>query len=180
MQGGKPRFLLKQGFPDGFRVDTDGNVWTSAGAGIDCFGPEGDVLGRINFPQGVSNSSSAGRRRTACSSPARTSSTRSTSRRPARSAPEPERTRARRASHGCTRDFAATPLFADALDQEQLTFLASESRAAFFRAGTRLMNQGDFGGSMFVIVEGKVAVNFTDEERTRAAGGDARQGRRGR
>ena len=43
------------GFPDGFRVDTDGNVWTSAGAGVDCFAPEGDLLGRINFPQIVSN-----------------------------------------------------------------------------------------------------------------------------
>jgi len=55
LSGGKPRFILKQGFPDGFRVDTDGNVWTSAGAGIDVFEPGGDVLGRINFPQNVSN-----------------------------------------------------------------------------------------------------------------------------
>ena len=55
LSGGKARFVLKQGFPDGFRVDTDGNVWTSAGTGIDVFAPEGDVLGRINFPQGVSN-----------------------------------------------------------------------------------------------------------------------------
>jgi gluconolactonase len=55
LKGGKAQFLLKQGFPDGFRVDTEGNVWTSAGAGIDVFAPSGDVLGRINFPQGVSN-----------------------------------------------------------------------------------------------------------------------------
>jgi gluconolactonase len=55
LSGGKPRFILKQGFPDGMRVDTDGNVWTSAGMGIDCFAPNGDVLGRINFPQNVSN-----------------------------------------------------------------------------------------------------------------------------
>ena len=55
LSGGEARFVLKQGFPDGFRVDTDGNVWTSAGAGIDVFAREGDVLGRINFPQGVSN-----------------------------------------------------------------------------------------------------------------------------
>ena len=74
---------------------------------------------------------------------------------------------------------AATPLFADALDAEQLSSSPAQSRPAFFRADTRLMNQGDFGGSMFVIVEGKVAVSFTDEERARAAGGDARQ-RRGR
>ncbi|MCB1487893.1 MAG: SMP-30/gluconolactonase/LRE family protein [Bauldia sp.] len=55
LSGGEARFVLKQGFPDGFRVDTDGNVWTSAGAGIDVFAKEGDVLGRINFPQGVAN-----------------------------------------------------------------------------------------------------------------------------
>jgi gluconolactonase len=55
LSGGKPRFLLKQGFPDGFRVDVEGNVWTSAGAGIDCFDKSGALLGRINFPQNVSN-----------------------------------------------------------------------------------------------------------------------------
>jgi CRP-like cAMP-binding protein len=56
------------------------------------------------------------------------------------------------------------PLFADALDEEQLRFLATQSRPAFFRAGTRLMNQGDFGGAMFVIVDGDVAVTFVDED----------------
>jgi CRP-like cAMP-binding protein len=59
------------------------------------------------------------------------------------------------------------PLFGDALNAEQLAFLAKESRAAFFRGGTRLMNQGDFGGSMFVIVDGQVGVTFVD--------GDARE-----
>ncbi|MCP4384321.1 MAG: SMP-30/gluconolactonase/LRE family protein [Hyphomicrobiales bacterium] len=55
LSGGEARFVLNQGFPDGFRVDTDGNVWTSAGAGIDVYAPGGDLLGRINFPQFVSN-----------------------------------------------------------------------------------------------------------------------------
>lgn len=55
LSGGDARFVLKQGFPDGFRVDTDGNVWTSAGAGIDVFASDGTLLGRINFPQIVSN-----------------------------------------------------------------------------------------------------------------------------
>jgi gluconolactonase len=55
LTGGEPRFVLKQGFPDGMRVDTEGNVWTSAGPGIDCFASSGDLLGRINFPQNVSN-----------------------------------------------------------------------------------------------------------------------------
>jgi CRP-like cAMP-binding protein len=59
---------------------------------------------------------------------------------------------------------SGVPLFADTLSQEQLGFLASHSRSAFFRAGTRLMNQGDFGGAMFVITKGQVSVNLTDEK----------------
>jgi CRP-like cAMP-binding protein len=59
---------------------------------------------------------------------------------------------------------ANVPLFADALNGEQLAFLAKESRPAFFRAGTRLMSQGEFGGSMFVIAEGIVAVTFVDAD----------------
>ena len=57
---------------------------------------------------------------------------------------------------------AKTPLFSDALNETQLAFLTKESRPAFFRAGTRLMNQGEFGGAMFVIVKGEVGVNFVD------------------
>jgi gluconolactonase len=63
LSGGKPRFILKQGFPDGLRVDTEGNVWTSAGSGVDCFAPNGDLLGRINFPQDVSNLAFGGPKR---------------------------------------------------------------------------------------------------------------------
>jgi CRP-like cAMP-binding protein len=59
---------------------------------------------------------------------------------------------------------AKVPLFADALDEKQLAFLAKESRPAFFLPGTRLMNQGDLGGSMFVITEGKVGVTFVDAD----------------
>ena len=55
LKGGKEFCRTSAGFPDGFRVDTDGNVWTSAGAGIDCFAPSGDLIGRIGFPQMVSN-----------------------------------------------------------------------------------------------------------------------------
>src|SRR3954469_5143429 len=59
---------------------------------------------------------------------------------------------------------AGIPLFADALDGGQLRLLAAESHPALFLAGTRLMNQGDLGGSMFVIVKGEVSVNLADEE----------------
>jgi gluconolactonase len=51
------------GYPDGFRVDTDGNVWTSAGPGIECFNPAGEPMGRIGFPQTVSNLTFGGQKR---------------------------------------------------------------------------------------------------------------------
>ncbi len=57
---------------------------------------------------------------------------------------------------------AKVPLFSEALNADQLAFLARESRPAFFLAGNRLVNQGEFGGSMFVIVEGSVGVTFVD------------------
>ena len=56
---------------------------------------------------------------------------------------------------------AQTPLFANALDEVQIGYLASQSRPAFFRANTRLMSQGDFGGSMFIIVRGEVLVSLS-------------------
>ena len=59
---------------------------------------------------------------------------------------------------------AKVPLFSDALNETQLAFLAQQSRPAFFRAGTRLMNQGEFGGAMFVIVKGEVGVTFVDAD----------------
>ena len=55
-------------------------------------------------------------------------------------------------------------LFAEVLAPDQLKALAAASHAAFFRSGTLLMSQGDLGGSMFAIVDGTVAVNFTGGE----------------
>ena len=43
------------GLFDGFRVDTRGNVWTSAGDGVHCYAPDGTLLGKIRVPEGVSN-----------------------------------------------------------------------------------------------------------------------------
>ena len=42
-------------FPDGLRVDTGGYVWTSAGDGVQCFAPDGALLGKIRVPEAVSN-----------------------------------------------------------------------------------------------------------------------------
>lgn len=51
------------GVPDGFRVDTDGNVWTSAGDGVHCYSPAGALLGKILVPEGVANVTFGGPRR---------------------------------------------------------------------------------------------------------------------
>lgn len=42
---------LSPGVSDGFRCDVHGNVWTSAGDGIQCFSPEGELLGKIHVPE---------------------------------------------------------------------------------------------------------------------------------
>lgn len=46
---------LDAGFPDGFRFDVDGNLWTSAGDGVHCFAPDGTLLGKILVPEQVAN-----------------------------------------------------------------------------------------------------------------------------
>jgi len=54
---------LDQGLPDGFRVDVNGNVWTSAGDGVHCFSPDGALLGKIFVPQTVANLTFGGPRK---------------------------------------------------------------------------------------------------------------------
>ena len=49
--------------PDGFRLDTEGNLWTSAQDGVHCYSAGGDLLGRIRLPQMVSNLTFGGPRR---------------------------------------------------------------------------------------------------------------------
>jgi gluconolactonase len=39
---------IEVGLPDGFRLDSEGNVWTSTGQGVDVFNPAGALLGRIH------------------------------------------------------------------------------------------------------------------------------------
>ena len=43
------------GLFDGFRVDLDGRVWTSAGDGVHCYVPEGELIGKIRIPELVAN-----------------------------------------------------------------------------------------------------------------------------
>ena len=43
------------GLFDGFRIDSDGRIWTSAGDGVHCFDPDGTLIGKILLPELVSN-----------------------------------------------------------------------------------------------------------------------------
>lgn len=46
---------INPGLPDGFRCDTNGNVWTSAADGVHVYTPSGVLLGKIHTPKGVAN-----------------------------------------------------------------------------------------------------------------------------
>jgi gluconolactonase len=43
------------GLFDGFRLDAEGRIWTSAGDGIHCYDPDGTLIGKIKVPEGVAN-----------------------------------------------------------------------------------------------------------------------------
>ncbi|MBX3072203.1 MAG: SMP-30/gluconolactonase/LRE family protein [Thermomicrobiales bacterium] len=40
---------------DGFRCDTEGRIWTSAGDGVHCYHPDGTLLGKVLVPEVVAN-----------------------------------------------------------------------------------------------------------------------------
>jgi len=61
----RPRIFadISGGYADGLRCDEDGNLWTSAGAGINCYHPDGALLGRIGIPETVANVTFGGRKK---------------------------------------------------------------------------------------------------------------------
>ena len=63
VSGGKVFADATHGLFDGFRLDSDGRIWTSAGAGVSCYDPDGTLLGRINVPEGVANCVFGGEKR---------------------------------------------------------------------------------------------------------------------
>jgi gluconolactonase len=62
---GKSRVFaeINPGLADGFRLDRDENLWTSAGDGVQCFSPQGELLGKIKVPEVVSNVTFGGPKR---------------------------------------------------------------------------------------------------------------------
>jgi len=63
LTSGRVFAVIDPGLPDGFRVDSQGNVWTSCADGVLCYDSEGTPLGEINVPETVSNLTFAGRAR---------------------------------------------------------------------------------------------------------------------
>lgn len=58
--------------------------------------------------------------------------------------------------------FAGIPLFAEVLSPADLDLLAARVRPCFFAPDAVLMEEADFGASMFAIVDGTVAVSVDD------------------
>lgn len=52
---------ITPGASDGFRVDVQGNIWSSAADGVHCIAPTGTLLGKILVPELVSNVCFGGR-----------------------------------------------------------------------------------------------------------------------
>ena len=43
------------GLFDGFRLDRDGRIWTSAGDGVHVYDPDGTMIGKVLIPEKVAN-----------------------------------------------------------------------------------------------------------------------------
>ena len=61
LSGGAVFHVVDSGCADGFRADEDGNIWTSAGDGVHCLSPEGELLGKVRIPEVVANVTFGGR-----------------------------------------------------------------------------------------------------------------------
>lgn len=55
--------VCEVGLFDGFRVDTRGHIWSSAGDGVHCFAADGTLIGKILLPEVVANVEFGGRKR---------------------------------------------------------------------------------------------------------------------
>jgi gluconolactonase len=63
LSGGNVFATCTQGLFDGFRLDEDGRIWTSAGDGVHCYEPDGTLIGKILVPEIVANVVFGGPRR---------------------------------------------------------------------------------------------------------------------
>lgn len=61
LSGGGIFHKISNGAADGFRLDTDGNIWSSAADGVHCIAPDGHLMGKLLIPEIVSNVCFGGR-----------------------------------------------------------------------------------------------------------------------
>ena len=54
-KNGRELVEVSPGLPDGFRVDAEGNLWSSSLSGIQVFTPSGEKLGENPVPEKVAN-----------------------------------------------------------------------------------------------------------------------------
>lgn len=55
LSGGEVIAECSAGLFDGFRLDTEGRIWTSAADGVHCLSPDGVLLGKVLIPEIVAN-----------------------------------------------------------------------------------------------------------------------------
>ncbi|MBO9649122.1 MAG: SMP-30/gluconolactonase/LRE family protein [Variovorax sp.] len=55
LSGGEVFATCDSGLFDGFRIDTQGHLWSSAGDGVHCYAPDGTLIGKIRLPEVVAN-----------------------------------------------------------------------------------------------------------------------------
>ena len=63
LSGGDVFATCTNGLFDGFRVDRDGRIWTSARDGVHCYDPDGTLIGKIRIPEIVANVTFGGAKR---------------------------------------------------------------------------------------------------------------------
>ncbi len=63
LSGGAVLATCTAGVFDGFRVDSEGRIWTSAADGVHCLAVEGKLIGKVLVPEPVANVCFAGPRR---------------------------------------------------------------------------------------------------------------------
>lgn len=55
LSGGEVFATCTEGLFDGFRLDTHGRIWSSAGDGVHCINAHGQLIGKIHIPELVGN-----------------------------------------------------------------------------------------------------------------------------